>query len=347
MPQTSGHWIGDKPVLAEDISKHPVSAQREATLSYLSGTHMNMQHQNMETLERRAMAHQNWNATEERMLQQTESALQYHQSPHFQLSSHMIHNERRLLADRANSLREKDKELANSHLSAQVDLMTGPRAQGIGNDYNSLTEMLIHGKQGPLTEAQSRLGVEAVVVGQYAYGKPYAKDNPRIEAIRPKEDGDKRSHPSVSRYGVNLSQDAGSKIREAMGLPVMMGTSGSSSDVARSYQFTETALTSEMTPSTAMPAHQHSDVLTDLAFHWMRAKAPVTGVKSGITELEKKHDLQRAVVPPKSATQTHTFAEVAAGIDLTLDKKMSLKDATSKSLVRMTEIKYPLRMSKL
>lgn len=259
---TSGHWLGSTPFLPGNIPSHWPSAHRAAIQSYLTETHMNMQHGTMETLKKRALAHQHWSGAEHTILAQTRAALSSAASPEFQMSSHMAHNERRLLADRADHLRATDPE-ADKKLAAEFSRMTNERSQGTGPAYDTLTDMLIHGKRGPLSVDQSALGVESVIVGHHVLDKTpqYAKDNPRMQATRPMDPVSKKlSHPTTSPHGLDLSQDEGTAMREALGLPVMTGTSGSASDVVRSYNFTVEALKKLMPEQNFLSAHEHRGV---------------------------------------------------------------------------------------
>lgn len=338
----TGHWIGTDPVLPSHIPTGLDTWQHTAVSDYLTKTHMNMQHGNMETLQKRAFAHQMWGGAENTILDNTREALSNYDSPHFQLSSHMVHNERRLLADRADHMRESMQDGADSALSKEVTRMTTDRAQGMGPAYDSLTDMIVHGKRGPLTVEQSALGVEATIVGHHVLDKTskYAKDNPRMQATRPIDPlNNKPSHPTTSRYGMDLSQDPGTQLRESLGLPVMTGTSGSASDVVRSYNFTTDALSQAMPDVEFMSAKTHRDVLQDLAFNWMRRGVPMENVRTLISKHQSENQFQKMTTPLPTATQTHTYPEIAAGVDLTLDGNTTenLRGSTHRAMDKMKQ----------
>jgi hypothetical protein len=340
--QITGHWIGTDPVLPAHIPTGLDSWQRTAVSDYLTTTHMNMQHGTMETLQKRAFAHRMWSGAENTILDNTREALSHYDSPHFQLSSHMVHNERRLLADRADHMRESMQDGADSALSKEVTRMTTERAQGMGPAYDSLTDMIVHGKRGPFTVEQSALGVEATIVGHHVLDKTskYAKDNPRMQATRPIDPlNDKPSHPTTSRYGMDLSQDPGTQLRESLGLPVMTGTSGSASDVVRSYNFTTEALSKAMPDVEFMSAKTHRDVLQDLAFNWMRRGVPMENVRTLISKHQSENQFQKMTTPLPTATQTHTYPEIAAGVDLTLDGNTTenLRGSTHRAMDKMKQ----------
>ena len=337
----TGHWIGADPVLPSHLSSDLSTTQREAVSDYLTKTHMNMQHADMETLHKRAFAHQTWGGAENRILDTTRDALSNYQSPQFQMSSHMVHNERRLLADRADQMRESMQDGADAVLSKEVTRMTTERAQGSGPAYDSLTDMIVHGKRGPFTVEQSALGVEATIVGHHVLDKTskYGKDNPRMQATRPTESNGKPSHPTTSRYGMDLSQDPGTQLRESLGLPVMTGTSGSASDVIRSYNFTTDALSKTLPDTEFMSAKTHREVLHDLTFNWMRRGVPMENVRTLISKHQSDNQFQKMTVPLPTATQTHTYPEIVAGVDLTLDGNTpeNLRDSTHRAMSKMKQ----------
>lgn len=392
----SGHWIGKQPLLPSNTNRYRSSEQDLAVSEYLMDTHMNIQHPDMETFEKRAMAHKKWSPVEDTIIQDTKTALKNYKSPEFKLSSHMVHNERRVLADRADNIRtEQSKEVTellktqapgSTHemltdmlthgkqgpfpmeqsqslefhqmihskrgklaerahkLDAEVTKMTKTRAQGSGSAYESLTDMLIHGKQGPLTMEQSALGVESTIVGHHVLDKTsqYSEDNPRMQAIRAKDPETGRTSSAVnSQYGVDLSPDKGTALRDKLGLPVMMGTSGSSSDVVRSYKHTVEQIRKQDSGGAFMSLEEHHQPLKALTFNWMRAGAPAENVGKMISTNQTKHGQLKFTKPPSSATQTHTYPEIAAGIDLTLKGNTSenLRQSTVSSTKFMTQVK--------
>jgi hypothetical protein len=339
---TSGHWIGTQPVLPEHLNADFSSKQQDAMASYLTNTHMNMQHHDLDHFQRRALAFHEWSDAETSILASTRKSLSDIHSPHFGMSSHMIHNERRILSDRADHLRLTQSETANSTLSAEVKRMTGERSQGQGNDYLNLTEMLIQGKQGPLTLGQSTLGIEATIVGHHVLDKTaqYGKNNPRMQAQRPLDPlSNKPSHPTTSTYGMDLSEDPGTQLREHLGLPIMTGTSGSASDVIRSYRFTQDALSKVIPDGQFMSAHENRNTLHDLTFNWMRMGAPMEGVRGLISKHQTENNFRKISVPLPTATQTHTYPEIVSGIDLTLDGNTSenLKSSTERAQSKMMQ----------
>ena len=306
----SGHWVGEQAVL-------PTSKMSPGVRSYLTETHMNLQHGTMETLNRRAEAHDYWKSAETSILQNTQRNLGRVDSDVFRMSSHMVHNERRLMFDRAGELRQAHTDTADATLTNEVTKMTTTRAQGTGSAYQSLVDMMVHGKQGPMTLTQSKLGIEATIVGHHVLGKTpkYGHDNPRMEAKRSIDPfTGKPSHAISSRYGIDLSQDPGTLLRDQLNLPIMMGTSGSASDVVRSYRYTQTALGDAPT----LDPIEHHQALKELTFNWMRLGAPMSGVRGLISQHFTTQNFRKISSPPEPATQTHSFPEIAAGVDLTL-----------------------------
>jgi len=255
----------------------------------------------------------------------------------------MVHGERRVMADYAQTLRQEHAQTAQTTLEEQVTKLTTTRAQGTGSSYASLVDMMVHGKSGPMTLEQSRLGIEATIVGHHVLGKTpkYGHDNPRMEATRPIDPlTGKPSHATTSRYGIDLSQDLGTQMRDEAGLPIMMGTSGSASDVVRSYRFTQ----AKLGDAPSMDPVQHHQAIKELTFNWMRLGAPMSGVRSLISQHFTQQNFQKISSPPEPATQTHSFPEIAAGVDLTLhgSSQEHLHTSTQKSLEFMTHMRSTL-----
>ena len=311
----SGHWVGSTPVL-------PTSRMSQGVRSYLTDTHMNIQHGDMDTVVRRAGAHNFWQDTENRIIGDTRTELRDHNSAVFQMSSHMVHNERWVMGERARTLRTTHADTAGATLGQEVTRMTTSRSQGSGQAYADMVDMMVHGKQGPMTFEQSRLGVEATIVGHHVLDKTpqYGPQNPRMQATRPNDPETGRpSHPTTSRHGIDLSLDPGTRLRDALGLPVMTGTSGSASDVIRSYRHTSDALQQAMPHAPTMDPSANRQALKELTFNWMRRGKPMETVRSMISDNFQANNFQKISAPPAPATQTHSFPEIAAGVDLTLD----------------------------
>lgn len=324
----SGHWLNDQPVLSAPFDSG-TTQQRQRVNDYLQNTHMNMQHGNYGTLQQRADAYVYWKGAEQSILRQTRKDLNNFSSPVFQMSAHMVHNERRVLFDRARS-----SKTSSETLQQDLSKMTGDRSQGTGSHYVSLMDMIINGKKGPLTVEQSALGVEATIVGHHVMNKTPKYSTPRMEATRPLDpETNKPSHATTSRYGINLSNDEGTQLRDKLGLPVMMGTSGSASDVIRSYQWTAQYLAQHEPNHTVVDPSpgDNRQALQQLTFNWMRESAPMSGVRGLIEKNFASNKFRKFSVPDPKATQTHTFPEIAAGIDLTLDGK------STKNLQQSTE----------
>lgn len=343
----TGHWIGEQPVMPSQIPSELPESTRTAMSNYLLNTHMNMQHGDMQTLQKRALAHHQWASAENSILETTRQALTDTASAPFRMSSQLAHYERRLLADSADDKRKTKPEGSHAELDQEVRRLTHEYAQGSGAAYDSLTDMLIHGKRGPFTKEQSALGIEATIVGHHVLKKTpkYGEGNPRMQARRPDDPISKKpSHPTTSRYGMDLSIDPGSQLRESLGLPIMTGTSGSASDVIRSSRFTMDEMDrkdklSEMVPKREfMSLTEHRTVMHDLTFNWMRRGVPAENVRKQITQNQTNNGFRKISTPPPTATQTHTYPEIVAGVDLTLDGNSPdhLRESTHRALDAMT-----------
>ncbi|MCR1768129.1 hypothetical protein [Burkholderia glumae] len=106
-------------------------------------------------------------------------------------------------------------------------------------------------------------------------------------------------------------------MRDQQGIPVMMGTSGTASDVTRFHRYALDHLPS----SSQQPATQsHGDLrlLADLSFHYLRTGPVVGQVNASIAAHEQRQNLQKIEdrTAPRSpmATQTHSYMEVRDGV---------------------------------
>ncbi|ODS24227.1 hypothetical protein AB835_04960 [Candidatus Endobugula sertula] len=372
----SGHWIGNTPVL-----KSQVSTRQEEL--YLMKTNMNINHRDLGEFQHRARNFNRSLSEEMFTLMHTEAELQDHTSKVFQQSSHMVHTQRGDIASRhheinrraAHSLQQaystvlspqmqhERSTLSDMVMNGKQGPLTPAQAQMTGIDeintqraavwdnyqsidknlekairhrrqgdlaeynpqraseYDNLMDMMVSGKAGPLTKTQSQLGVEAAAAGHHilrsqrdaATARAYSHSRVGVQ--------DRVGHPTTTRTGVDLSGDLESNQRQASGLPVMMGTSGSSSDIVRSHTAAVQQVNTSSAPTQyAAPGLSDSEATqatVQLTHRWMRVGSPAQGVETKIDQQLNSHGQQRVSKGPLFTTQTHTLNEIETAVKKT------------------------------
>jgi filamentous hemagglutinin len=144
------------------------------------------------------------------------------------------------------------------------------------------------------------------------------------------------SHPTASKHGVILANDPGTQSRDAHGLPIMTGTSGTTASVTRSVIRSratnnavdkKTPVNAETLQKLSIAAEGLSDMqaanaVKDLALTWMRDGAFSQALKTGIDgRLKKTDDAYQSVNEDLNRVQTHSYPEVAEGFDRTMNLK--------------------------
>ena len=222
-------------------------------------------------------------------------------------------------AEKAALTASYQKEVAEDLHTAKVRRRTGVTGD---KNYDSLMDLMVGGKQGPLTFEQSQLGVQAAAAGHQV-----------LRGVRGKETGGqygktrvgqvgREGHPTTSPTGVDLSGDESSQKRDAKGVSVFMGTSGSTSDVVRSHHAATLNVQKHLSPETGFGvkgvSKHNTDVATRrLALKWMRTGAPAQNVMAGIEKNLSTPEQQRISKGPVDTTQTHTMSEIADAVTKT------------------------------
>tara|TARA_R110002073_G_scaffold8371_1_gene46185 strand:- start:34619 stop:44518 length:9900 start_codon:yes stop_codon:yes gene_type:complete len=334
--QTSGHWIGGEPVLQGST---PVEH------SYITGTTMNIQHGDSATLAQRADAVANWGATERQIAMDARQALTDTQSPTFQQSSHMVHEQR------GDIKRAVDNPELKMDRTDNLALVTVKRPQDGKQEYTELMDLMAQGKEGPLTKEQSALGVQAAAAGHQIMRETRAKDagkKPiRVDAKREVVDG-KTSHPTVTRTGVDLSKDAGTRARGRAGVPVMTGTSGTSSDVVSSHlaavQRNGTETVESGFNARGLTEQQAKTAVKDMTMAWMRTGEFSQTMKGNIErKLQKDGDkLIDGRSGDETTVQSHSYSEISTAVDLTLSGRSddaAINRSVADAKNRLAEVK--------
>ncbi|EPR5475088.1 avirulence protein, partial [Escherichia coli] len=111
------------------------------------------------------------------------------------------------------------------------------RGLKLSDSARSAFSMMLCGSAGPFTKEQTLSGFELAQTGQVLAGRLKIQErmtfraNNRVDAQR------NGTHSTRTQTGMDLSQDIGTIMRDKAGLPVMSGTSGSSSDATLATRY--------------------------------------------------------------------------------------------------------------
>jgi hypothetical protein len=291
---------------------------------YMESTLFNLQHESEAQFDKRAAAFMKFIPAERSILQQTAAALDDNtfQSTEFKQSSWMVHVQR------------------GDFVRMEIDAAARDRTAAAYRDYDlsvignfnvttgnlKMMEMIVRGEEGPLSAEQMKYGAEIATTG-HDLARLGLEVQERVELnqreVHPKREQDEEgriSHPKHSKYGVDLSSDPGTIMRDSLDLPIMTGTSGSVSRMVLSHLHASR----QQGVSSAAPGltdDQSALAIKNLGFDFMRRGATARALMRLINA-----NRQRSGSQPKTVSldmvQTHTYPEVSAAVDLTLNESM-------------------------
>ncbi|AZF23021.1 hypothetical protein [Pseudomonas sp. R3-52-08] len=313
--------------------------------AFINDTLQNVNYESKENLERRAKNFFKNIEAEMAVDLGVEKDLLREDSPATRLSSHMVHLIRGLWAESTTNpaFREQlHKELLAPDNDPDNVFLAGKDHPGTLMRMKSLHAMLVNAEQGPLTHEQAREGAE-VTFGIKILGETLKKHDPllanidanasqgRVSANR-LVDGKKTNHFD-DLHGTDLRNDLGTQVRDALGASVMLGTSGSASDVASTLRYAARSQGQSMWPQ-GMTETQGREGLTGLMFNLMRNK--IADTAQGFYD-EMRHDLHG--LPPKhvepSMIFSHSYPEVVSGVEMTLNNE---KPTDRGAMIRSTQL---------
>ncbi len=298
----TGHWVGDKAVVP---SPHRSVAQNR----YVSTTRSNIQHHDEQTLDKRANAFVKYQPKEEALVDSVSKRMENtkhnreNPSPEVMQSARMLHTQRGMFT-------------GSEHLQQSK---VGPSS----DEARDLIGMFQRKEQGPLTFKQSQLGAEVAVTSVFMQDKDTlgAMKGSQLKAKRDIDiETGKPSHQTKSKFGMGLSQDTGTQVRDALGLPVMSGTSGTSSLMALSHRHASKVTQQEEADPTLSSDQQATETMANLSLQYMRKGVVPDSVASKTREnLQKQHPKKDLVSTPLNSTrvQTHSYPEIYSAVDLT------------------------------
>lgn len=302
-----------------EVDEHTPDVVRE----FLSRSLSNNRYDSDAHLAERAKNYLAYIEGEERLIKRAHLALQDPESPAFKQSTWLCHLERRLWQSEP-ALRRLNREQPGSETGE------APRSEPalpyvrkwewpLSPVSASAVSMMIKEEAGPLTLAQSKAGFETVQellmlackVLKISERKTDRKDH-RHDAERNK------THATETPEGTDLSRDAGTRVRDAYKLPVMSGTSGSSSDVALAARYgARQAGLSWMAPG--LDRETAEKAMVDLALDFFRTE----GSGPPVYLARKMNEIRTGLGLPVKDVEahqvfSHSFPEIHAGMGLTL-----------------------------
>lgn len=298
---------------------------------FLSQSLSNTRYDSVTHLHHRAKVYLEYIEAEKTLIKDAAVALQDPASQLVQQSGWMIHLERHLWNSES-TIKHLDRlKLDRQQLGDKV-LETATALEGtpyfrpgrrkLSSPASSVFAMVLKGEAGPLTAEQSTTGFDIAQEGQLVAGRLdiAARKTYRNENRHPAN----RSRTHVRTVGgLDLSGDAGTLERDKQGVPVMTGTSGSSSDAALATKFgAQQAQASWAAPG--LTEEEAKTAMTDLALHFFRSKTTSTSTSPPVLLAEDMNLARGELGLPAKEVEvaqvfTHSYAEVHSGTSLTID----------------------------
>ncbi len=289
---------------------------------FLQNTLSNNRYETLEHLQTRAENYFRYRSVEGNILRSTKEGLAKPESAVFKQAAWMGHLERGLWRTEerwgGNDREQLGKEALGSAKPLPGSPFHGTRGLKLSDSARSAFSMMLSGAAGPFTSKQACAGFELAQTGQVLAGRLKIgermafREGSRVDARR------NDTHSTRTQGGMDLSQDIGTIMRDKAGLPVMSGTSGSSSDAAIATRFAaERFCTSWAAPE--LSEAEARKAITDLAHHYFRAEgaSPPRSMANGINKIRDEAGLGKKDVNPLDIF-THSYPEIHAGIALTL-----------------------------
>ncbi|WP_198362581.1 secretion protein EspV [Burkholderia ubonensis] len=288
----------------------------------MQNTLSNNRYDSLEHLQTRAENYLKHRAAEANILQSTTEGLGKPESAVFKQAAWMGHLERGLwhAEDRfgGNDREQLGKEALGVSEPLPGSPFHGVRGLNLSDSARSAFSMMLRGAAGPFTQEQARAGFELAQTGQVLAGRlgisermKFREDN-RVDAQR------NGTHSTRTQGGMDLSQDMGTTMRDKAGLPVMSGTSGSSSDAAIATRFAAgRSSTSWHAPD--LSEAEGRKAIADLSHHYFRADGSSVppSMANGINKIRDEAGLNKKDVNTLDIF-THSYPEIHAGVALTL-----------------------------
>ncbi|MCC8556297.1 hypothetical protein [Xanthomonas hortorum] len=300
---------------------HPNNQTDSGIIDFLSQSLSNNAYYSEHHLRERAQAYTSNIAAEKVLIANATCAMRDINSFAHKQAEWLCHLERSLWKyEPALECRDRNK-LGDEVLGLEKPGKDSPYAKSrswkLSDQAASAFSMILKGQSGPFTSQQVKTGFELSQEGQLLAGrlniqprKSYRKKN-RHDANR------SGTHSTKTLSGMDLSMDLGTSIRDAAQVPVMSGTSGSSSDVVIAARYAAMELGVQWS-APELTTDQAKDALIDLSLDFFRQQGPTVVMAMQMNAIREKQGLPTKDVE-KSQVFTHSYAEIHSGILLTVD----------------------------
>lgn len=232
-----------------------------------------------------------------------------------------------------------DERATDALLKGKVNVFEGAK---------ELHEALVRGADRPLTPEESRYGVEAVYVLveiSRNLKDPPAELNALYEHTRQHRAYSDRSGTNITQAtGIDLRADMATRIRDNSGLPVMLGTSGSSSDVALAMAYMAEQQGLEICPPN-LSRQEGETALIDLLHFYMREQVAPASMQGKLNRLMVDFGA-RAKETDKQSVFVHSYPEISCAVELALAGKTRTDEAaiqasSDRAVMRLRELANP------
>jgi hypothetical protein len=282
----------------------------------------NNRYESLEHLQSRAENYLKHRDAERNILHATTEGLEQPESAVFKQTAWMGHLERGLWHEQelfgGNDRVQLAQEALGSAEPKPGSPFHGARGLRLSDSARSAFSMMLHGAAGPFTREQARAGFELAQTGQVLAGRLQISERIKFRAENRVDAQRNATHSTRTQGGMDLSQDLGTTLRDEAGLPVMSGTSGSSSDAAIATRFAaERSNVSCAAPGLSEAAGRKA--ITDLSHNYFRAdgSSPPESMAAGINKVRAEAGLEQKKVDTMDVF-THSYPEIHAGVALTL-----------------------------
>ncbi|RMS19061.1 type III secretion system effector avirulence protein AvrA [Pseudomonas savastanoi] len=300
---------------------HPHEKTDSTIADFLSRSLSNNAYRSERHLRKRAIAYLNHISAEKEIISNACFAMKDVNSFAHKQSEWLCHLERSLWRDEPALQFHDRQQLGNEVLGLKKpddqSPYFKPRAWKISDEAASAFAMMLKGESGPFTQDQVKVGFEICQEGELLAGR--LNIQPRMAfRLKNRHDANRSGTHSVkSLSGLDLSADVGTDIREFFQVPVMSGTSGTSSDVVIAARYA--AMHSGLQWSApVLTIDQAKHALIDLSMDFFRRNGPAVVMALRMNSLRKNQGLPYKEVD-RYEVFTHSYAEIHGAISLTID----------------------------
>jgi|GEM_PF-3355381 len=257
----------------------------------------------------------------------TREAMTRPESPIAKQSAHMAHLLRGLWskAEFTPGVREQIAKDIKQNDASKRELVD--KSAHLFEGAKDVHAMFARAEQGPLTLEQSKYGVEAAYALRAVIGGKKTESSKIIShsgLFSQFNEYAAKNWVSAARIGhhlreggVSLEKDEGSQLRDELGLPVMLGTSGSSSDIALAMKFASAEQGASMWPAD-LTEEEGRQALIDATHHYMREQVTPFSMKGAYDKLRTRLGAEPKAVDPFMVF-SHNYPEVSSAIEMTLN----------------------------